>query len=50
LSVFFKAESDVEKGNYADAMKHITADMSEILVPFIDDLIEFINYKTPIVK
>jgi HEAT repeat protein len=45
-----KTGSDVEKGTCADVMKHVTAENPEIAVPYIDDLIDFINYKAPRVK
>ena len=47
---YFKSASDVEKGTCADAMKHISEDEPEILAPYIDELIEYINYDTPRVK
>ena len=47
---YFKSASDVEKGTCADAMKHISKDKPEILVPYIDELIGYINYETPRVK
>jgi hypothetical protein len=42
--------SDVEKGICADVMKHVTAEKPGIAVPYIDDLIGFINYRAPRVK
>jgi len=47
---FFESAPDVDKGICADVMKHVSAQNPEILVPFIDVLIEFINYKAPRVK
>jgi hypothetical protein len=47
---FFKAASDVEKGTCADVMKHVSEQNAGILVPYIDVLIPFINYKAPRVK
>jgi hypothetical protein len=47
---FFKSASDVDKGTCADVMKHVSGEKPEILVPFVDVLIEYINYKTPRVK
>jgi hypothetical protein len=47
---YFKTASDVEKGTCADAMKHISKDKPEILAPYIDELIGYINYDTPRVK
>jgi hypothetical protein len=45
-----KAGSDIEKGTCADVMKHVTAEAPKIAAPYIDDLIDFINYKAPRVK
>jgi len=50
LIEFFKSASDVYKGTCSDIMKHVTEQKPEILVPFIDDLLEYINYKAPRVK
>ncbi len=47
---YFKSASDVEKGTCADAMKHISKDEPEILAPYIDELIGYINYDAPRVK
>jgi len=47
---FFKAASDVEKGACADVMKHVSENAPEILVPYIVDLIDYINYPIPRVK
>ena len=47
---FFKLASDVEKGTCADVMKHVSEQKPEILAPYIDVLIDYINYKTPRVK
>jgi hypothetical protein len=47
---FFKAGSDVEKGTCADVMKHVSKDKPEVFVPYIDDMIEYINYDAPRVK
>jgi hypothetical protein len=47
---YFKTASEVEKGTCADVMKHISKDKPEILAPYIDELIEYINYDTPRVK
>lgn len=47
---FFKSASDVDKGICADAMKHISEQKPEILAPYIDILVEYINYKAPRVK
>ena len=50
LIEFFKSSSDINKGTCSDVMKHVTEKKPEILVPFIDDLLEYINYKAPRVK
>jgi hypothetical protein len=50
LIEFFKSASDVNKGTCSDVMKHVTEQKPEILSPFIDDLLEYITYKTPRVK
>ena len=42
-----KSGSDVEKGTAADVMKHVSKDKPEIVVPYIDEIIEYINYKVP---
>jgi hypothetical protein len=47
---FFKSAPDVYKGTCADVMKHVSAESPEILAPYIDTLIEYINYKAPRVK
>lgn len=47
---FFESASDVDKGTCADAMKHISASNPEILAPYIDTLLKYINYKLPRVK
>jgi hypothetical protein len=50
LMTILKTGSDVEKGTCADIIKHVTAEKPEIAEPFIEELISFINYKTPRVK
>ena len=47
---FFKSASDVDKGTCADVMKHVSGESPEILAPYIDTLVEYINYKAPRVK
>jgi hypothetical protein len=47
---FFKSASDGDKGTCADVMKHVSEQKPEILAPYIDVLVEYINYKTPRVK
>ena len=48
--VFFQSASDVDKGTCADVMKHVSEQKPEILAPYIDILVEYINYKAPRVK
>jgi HEAT repeat protein len=50
LIEFFKSASDVYKGTCSDVMKHVSEQKPEILAPFIDDLLDYINYKAPRVK
>jgi hypothetical protein len=47
---FFQSASDVDKGTCADVMKHVSEKKPEILAPYIDILVEYINHKTPRVK
>jgi hypothetical protein len=50
LIEILKSGSDVEKGTAADVMKHVSKDKPEIVAPYIDDLVDYINYKAPRVK
>lgn len=50
LMEILETGSDVEKGTCADAMKHVSKDRPEILVGYIDELVEYIDYKAPRVK
>ena len=45
-----KTGSDVEKGTAADVMKHVSKDKPEIVVPYVDDFVAYVNYKAPRVK
>ena len=45
-----KSGSDVEKGTAADIMKHVSKHKPEIAAPYIDDLVEYVNYRAPRVK
>ena len=45
-----KTGSDVEKGTCADVMKHVSKDKPEIVVPYIDEIIAYIDYRAPRVK
>jgi hypothetical protein len=47
---FFTSASYVDKGTCADAMKHIAERNPEILEPYIDSLVQYINHKAPRVK
>jgi len=47
---FFQSASDVDKGTCADVMKHISEKKPELLAPYIDILVEYINYGAPRVK
>ncbi len=42
-----KNGKDVEKGFISDSLKHISAELPEILVPYTEAIIEYINYKAP---
>jgi hypothetical protein len=50
LIEILKSGSDVDKGTAADAMKHVSKNKPEMVAPYIDDLVEYINYKAPRVK
>lgn len=47
---FFISASYVDKGSCADAMKHIAERNPEILGPYIETLVQYINHKAPRVK
>ena len=47
---YFIITSDVKKGTCVDALKHIAKLHPEILAPYIDLLIGYINYNAPRVK
>jgi hypothetical protein len=47
---FFKSASDTDKGTCADVMKHVSSQSPEIFEPYIDELLEYINYKAATVK
>jgi hypothetical protein len=47
---FFKNGNDVEKGTCAEIMKFVSKEKPEMIEPYIDTLIEYINYKAPRVK
>jgi hypothetical protein len=50
LMDIFRIGSDVEKGTCAEVMKFVSKDNPEIVVPYIDELINNINHKVSRVK
>jgi hypothetical protein len=50
LMEILETGTDVEKGFCADIMKHVTMEEPGIAVPYIDDILGYINYKAPRVK
>jgi hypothetical protein len=50
LIEILRTGTDVEKGTCADVMKHVSKDNPEIVAPYVDIMIEYINYKAPRVK
>ena len=50
LVELLKTGTDVEKGTCAEIMKFVSKDNPELMEPYIDTLIEYINYKAPRVK
>ena len=50
LIEILKKGTDVEKGTCADVMKHVTKDKPEIAAPYINEMIDYINYKASRVK
>ena len=50
LMKIFRNGSDIEKGTCAKKMKFVSKDNHEIVVNYIDELIDNINYKTSRVK
>jgi hypothetical protein len=47
---FFTEASGADKGNCADAMKHISAEKPDLLAPHIDVLLKYVNDKVPRVR
>lgn len=47
---FFESAQDTDKGTCADVMKRVSEQKPEIIEPFIETLIKYINYKLPRVK
>jgi hypothetical protein len=50
LVELLKTGTDIEKGTCAEIMKFVSKDKPEMIVPHIDTLIEYINYKASRVK
>ena len=50
LIEILKTGLDVEKGTCADIMKHVSKDKPEIVIPYLADIIGYINHKLPRVK
>ena len=50
LFVLLKMGNDVEKGTAAEVMKFVSKENPETMAPYIDVLIEYIDYKAPRVK
>ena len=42
--------TDVEKGTAAEVMKFVSKDKPEMMLPYVDLLVEYIDYKAPRVK
>jgi len=47
---FFESAKDTDKGTCADVMKHVSAQKSALLSPYIDTLIEYVIFELPRVK
>jgi len=47
---FFESAKGVDKGTCADVMKHVSAQKPALLAPYMDTLIEYINFELPRVK
>ncbi len=48
--VFFESASEVDKGTCADVIKNVTKLAPALFIPFIDILVNYIDYKAPRVK
>jgi hypothetical protein len=46
----FRSGNDVTKGTCAEVMKFASQKTPEVFFPYLDELIEYISYKTPRVK
>ena len=47
---FFESAKNIDKGTCADAMKHISSKKPDLLAPYIDILLSYINHPLPRVK
>ncbi|MCL5069740.1 MAG: hypothetical protein M1308_02415 [Actinobacteria bacterium] len=47
---FFESANDVDKGTCADVMKNVAVQKPDMLAPYIDILLKYINYPLPRVK
>lgn len=45
-----KNGTDIERGTVAEVMKLVSKDKPEMIAPYIDIVIEYINYNAPRVK
>jgi predicted metal-dependent TIM-barrel fold hydrolase len=50
LIELFRSGNDVTKGTCAEVMKFVSQQTPEVFPPYLDELIEYINYKAPRVK
>ena len=50
LFEILRTGTDVEKGTVAEVMKFVSKDNPDMMVPYIDILIEYIDYKAPRVR
>jgi hypothetical protein len=50
LFEILRTGSDMQKGTAATVMKFVAEETPDIMVPYIDTLIEYINYKAPKVR
>ena len=44
LMQILKTGSDVEKGTCADVIKHVTKEKPEVALPYIDEIINYVNH------
>jgi hypothetical protein len=50
LIELFRTGNDVIKGTCAEVMKFVSQKAPQLFLPYLDELIEYINYKAPRVK